>query len=208
MHRLFAFRRSTPTEDAAWRRAMEEGGTGAADLVLALIEDGVWDDVVGAVLRYYTLGLNRRIDIGGLRYWRDELLTGRRTLGQVARAIGTSAEFRTGNGQPTDEWLRLLYRSATNRWPSATDQAYWEGETARGVPRWKVVLLFSQSAEHRPRSRTHTGYDSIHAGFDDAIPDANHSWADLTYLGTGELTLQELIDEQLLGVGRFRPPPI
>lgn len=208
IHRLFAFRRPTTTELAAWRRAMEDGTARAADLVLDLVEDGAWDDVVGAVMRFYGLALHRNVDLGAIHYWRDELRSGRRTLSGVARAIGLSREVAGQDGEPDAEWVRNGYRHVTGRWPTPVDQAFWEGQLARGVPRWKVALLLSETAENVRRTRDQTGYYSLYAGFDDRVPTADESWSDLIFLAEGRLTLETMVDEQLLGAGVARGPAI
>lgn len=192
MHRLFAFRPPTTTELTTWRDAFTAGTTTRTELVLALIDGPAWDDTVGAVLRSYAAVLRRDPDIEGVRYWRDELRSGRRTLSAVARAIGDSVEARERRARTDDAgFVEDLYVTAFGRRPTASESQYWVGRMQTGLPHWKVALLIAEAPE-RGVSVT-TRYYSLFIGMQDLVPDANRSNSDLRGLGDGYITFDDLV---------------
>jgi hypothetical protein len=192
MHRIFADRAPTETELATWRDAFAAGTTTRTELVLALIDAPAWDDTVGALFRYYVATVNRPPDIEGLRYWLDELDSGRRTLSAIARQIGDSREalFLRGLGDDRS-YVENLYTSVLSRRAAPAEVQYWLGRLAAGVPHWKVALLITEAAERGdPLS---TRYYSLFIGFQDRVPDGNQSNSDLLKLIGGEITLADLV---------------
>ncbi len=198
MHRLFAFRGPTPGERATWSEGLA-GGTHRTDLILGLIDGPAWDDSYGAVTRLYSTMLNRTVDLGGLRYWAEAVRTGSLTLAQVAQRIGGTREFRDRSGLLTDaEYVDQVFTGAVGRRPSAADRAYWEGRLTSGLPRWRLSLLLGEAAERGRGSRNHTTVVALNVGLLDHVPDINHMAKDLSDLGEGFVTLNDLIEEALI----------
>ena len=58
--------------------------------------------------------------------------------------------FRDAYGAATTnrQFADALYRNALDRAPEQVGLDYWTGQLDAGVPRLKVVLAFSESAEH------------------------------------------------------------
>jgi hypothetical protein len=100
------------------------------------------------VARLYVAYFLRVPDIGGLDYW-----IGRRKAGlsleQVSQAFAASPEFRTLYGSLSDEgFVDLVYENLFDREPDADGKAYWLAELERGIPRGRMMTLFSESPEY------------------------------------------------------------
>lgn len=198
MHQAFALRQPTPGERASWSDALA-AGTHRTDLILGLVEGPVWDDSYGAVTRLYSTMLNRTVDLGGLRFWAEDVRTGGRTLSQVAQQVARSAEFRDRSGRLTDaEYVDQAFTGAVGRRPSSADRTYWEGRLTAGLPRWKLSLLLGEAAERGRGSRNHTTVVALNVGLLDLVPDINHMAKDLWDLNEGFVTLQDLIEDALI----------
>ncbi len=149
---------------AFWTGALG-GGASRADVLVgfsesaenkagtaALVQGGIWDrsEAAAEVARLYDAVLGRLPDAPGLVFWKDALEGGRATLDQVADDFARSQEFRDTYGAATTNrgFADALYRNALDRAPEQSGLDYWTGQLDAGVPRLKVVLAFSESAEH------------------------------------------------------------
>ena len=108
----------------------------------------------GEVFRLYRSVLGRHPDRPGFHYWAAARIGGL-PLRAVADGFLASREYarRFGSGADGD-FLDRVYRNVLGRPGDPAGVAYWLGELAGGLPRTELVLLFSESAEHRSRSGT------------------------------------------------------
>lgn len=104
------------------------------------------------VARLYVAYFLRTPDVGGLDYWIAKRRAGT-SLEQVSQSFALSPEFRTRYGPLTDEgFVELVYRNLFDRTPDADGRAYWLDQLGKGVPRGRMMTLFSASPEYVNRS--------------------------------------------------------
>ena len=121
------------------------------DLLLGGTVRPVWDAVAAQVYRLYHATLDRDPDMGGMLSWHGRLLSGSRSLTEVAQGFVGSKEFTRVYG-PLDnaDFVTLLYRNVLDRDPDAAGLAYWTGLLdAQTRSRAAVVIGFSDSNEFR-----------------------------------------------------------
>ena len=135
-------------------------GVGDADRLLGMAGDDIllggtvrpaWDAVAAQVYRLYHATLDRDPDIAGLLSWHGRLLSGERTVTEVAEGFVGSREFRNVYGALDNaDFVTLLYRNVLDRAPDAAGLAYWTGLLdTQARSRAAVVTGFSDSNEFR-----------------------------------------------------------
>lgn len=108
----------------------------------------------GEVTRLYRSVLDRTPDRAGFAYWVTLRVEGV-SLRAVADGFLNSPEFATrfGNGSDVD-FLDMTYHNVLGRPGDQAGTLYWLDQLANGLPRTELVLLFSESIEHRLRTGT------------------------------------------------------
>jgi hypothetical protein len=117
----------------------------------ALVRGGIWDrsEAAAEVARLYDTVFGRRPDVEGLTFWKDGLEGGAATRAQMADAFTNSAEFRTQYGTLDNRgFADALYANTLDRPADQAGLDHWTQQLDAGVARSKVVLAFSESAEH------------------------------------------------------------
>lgn len=148
-----AGREPTTSELATWTAALTDGSKEGTDLVLELAQAPYWDGTLAPIVRLYRAIYLRDPDLGGLQYWEGEVRSGRRSINQMANFVARNAEFVRLYGNLDDTaFISKVYELVLDRAPDATGLAYWKAELARGVPRGRMVLLFSGSPEYKATS--------------------------------------------------------
>lgn len=149
-YRDFAGREATAAElDAALGQL--RSGTTLAAWVAEMRNRPEWGGRRAPVTRLYSAAFLRPVDADGLTYWAERRRTGT-SLGQMAQAFVSSAEFRTRYGRLTDaEFVDRIYRNVLGRAPDPGGLAFWTGRLDAGTSRGDVLIGFSESGEHRTR---------------------------------------------------------
>jgi secreted trypsin-like serine protease len=167
------------------------------------IEELVRSDVVfrgaGAIVRfYYGYFAGRDPDTGGFLYWLNQYRGGV-SLGTIASVFSRSSEFQNQYGNLTNsQFVDLVYQNVLHRAPDPGGRAYWLDQLNRGLPRWALMQLFTESAEHRDGTRARVDRTIAHTALLREAP--TKAWLDLT-LG---VPLDGLIRSMLLGTGYAR----
>ncbi|ASP22733.1 bifunctional hemolysin/adenylate cyclase [Antarctobacter heliothermus] len=194
-----------------------EGGGGFDVLIGA--DQGLFHIVASAeIYRLYDTVFGREPGVAGHHGWVQKLASGAKTLQEIAAAFVASPEFQGTYGDATDaDFVTLLYANVLARAPSLADRDYWVGRLETDLSRERVVLLFSETPEHR--SKTAIAQQS----FDDTRDITN--WADDVFrlyravfdrdpeesgfqgwtqtLASGNMTLPEVI-ESFMGAPEFQ----
>ena len=113
--------------------------------------NGIWeeDGATVAISRLYDTVLDRLPDVGGLSHYRAAVDVGY-DLRQFAQAMMESPEFIARYGALDNEGLvRQLYRAVLDREVDATGLAAYTQALNSGLSRVELVLILSESAEHR-----------------------------------------------------------
>ena len=98
------------------------------------------------VNRFYDLCFGRLGDMGGQKYWVENLLSGKITGSDCAAFFVNSKEFK--NLALSDEdYVEALYHLFMNRASEKDGKAYWVGQLANGVSRDKVLEGFASAPE-------------------------------------------------------------
>lgn len=132
-----------------------EGGTDTlTNIEQARFVDGVLsfdaDGVAAQVMRLYDAALDRAPDQSGLESLTQSVLSGSVSIQQLANAFLNSAEFQARYGSLSNQaFVEQLYRFSLNREGDASGIASWTNALNSGTPRDGLLLLFSESAEHR-----------------------------------------------------------
>jgi hypothetical protein len=160
-----------------------DGGTGTrAGLVRSLSRSEQY--VTTLVQRFYADTLGRPGDPAGVAFWADQLISGRRTVAEVAGSFYASDEYHGRAGGTDPAWITALYDVFFERPPSDGDLAYWTNRIAeRG--RTRVAIELFQSLESR-RQRVQRLYQDLLGR--DGEPSGVDFWAD-RIATTGDLAL-------------------
>ena len=153
----------------------------------------------GAIVRfYYGYFAGRDPDTGGMLYWLDQHRNGV-SLSVIASVFSQSAEFQNQYGSITNsQFVDLVYQNVLHRAPDADGRAYWLDVLNQGWPRWAMMQLFTESAEHRDATRARVDRTIAHTALLREAP--TKAWLDLT-LGS---PLDGLIRTLFLGPGYAR----
>lgn len=124
-----------------------------ADGTLALDIDGI----AGQGYRIYQAALNRTPDIGGLKYWIDQMdwIKERNKgmdLQEVSARFIDSKEFKDlyGTNPTNEEFITLLYKNVLHRGPDQGGYLWWVNELNFGKrTKIKVLADFSESEENK-----------------------------------------------------------
>lgn len=120
----------------------------------AILRDRAVEDREAAIVRLYRSVLARPADKWGFDYWRQRVGFGGASLTRVAEIMARSREFQATYGALDDTaFVAQLYQNVLGRPGDVAGAAYWADTLARGASRGTVVARFSQSAEHRSRTR-------------------------------------------------------
>jgi hypothetical protein len=136
----------------------------------------------GSVVRLYYGYFDRDPETEGLQYWIDQR---RRGIGldAIGAVFSTSPEFQATYGRLSDGgFVDLVYRNVLHRAPDAAGRRYWVDQLGRGVPRWAVMMLFTDSSEHKAATEARVLRTTAHAALMRTAPTT--AWLDLT-LGLG-----------------------
>lgn len=160
---------------------------------------GVDDDPVlrpeeGEVRRLYQSILGRRPDRDGLHYWVKARVEGL-SLRAVADGFLNSDEYRLRFGAGPDvAFVERVYGNVLGRDGDRAGVDYWLSELGEGLPRTELVILFSESPEHRRRTGTGLaplpGYDPVVSAVSE--PALGASWRPGCPVGPGDLRAVEI----------------
>lgn len=100
------------------------------------------------ITRLYLGFLRRSPDAGGLAYWIDRGEQGD-SLEQIALYFASATEFDQGVDVSDDEFVTAVYSRVLGRNPDRDGLAYWVDQLELGLRRGDLLVLFSESAEHR-----------------------------------------------------------
>ena len=152
-----AHRPPTEAERAAGVWALVAGTTTPAAYAQKLVYSQVWQGRAGAVARLYLAALRRDVDQGGMVTWINRLEAGG-SLDGVAGALVASREFLALHGPLTNrQYVELLYRQVLKRAGSTSEVNWWTSRLdARTSTRGQVLVAFSETSEHRARTRPRT----------------------------------------------------
>ena len=113
---------------------------------LSFDENDVWAQVV----RIYDTALQRLPDAGGLDFHTNRITSGQALLLNVATDFLNSPEFQAATGGLNNEqFVRYIYQTALDREPDASGLSYWTNQLNTGTSRASMLVLFSETAEHR-----------------------------------------------------------
>jgi len=129
------------------------GGWPRNALAAAIVLTTATDARIAAPDRLYRAAFARGAESAGLRYW-----VGRRdagmTLASMARQFSTTPEFRAAyDGLADAAFVTAIYRNVLGRAPDPSGRDYWVGRLAGGMARHELLAAFSESPEHRARTR-------------------------------------------------------
>lgn len=109
---------------------------------------------VGGPARLYRAAFGREAETAGLRYWVDRRDKGL-SLSSMAREFTVTPEFRNAYDALDDTaFVTAIYRNVLGRAPDAAGRDYWVGRLADGMRRHQLLASFSESPEHKARTRT------------------------------------------------------
>ncbi len=120
----------------------------------AILRERSVEDREAAIVRLYRSVLDRPADKWGFDYWRQRVGFGGASLTRVADLMTRSVEFRATYGALDDAaFVARIYQNVLGRPGDGAGTAHWLDALSRGMSRGGVVARFSQSAEHRTRTR-------------------------------------------------------
>ncbi|MCO8171019.1 DUF4214 domain-containing protein [Pseudomonas sp. 21LCFQ02] len=117
------------------------------DGAVMALDVGQWQNT-GAAYRLYKAAFDRQPDMGGLKYWINDLDKGI-TLQQVAKGFIDSAEFKALTPATDNKSIiNSFYQHVLHRDADEGGFKYWEDAMAGGMTASEVLVSFSESAEN------------------------------------------------------------
>jgi hypothetical protein len=171
-HLVFLGRSPTNAELSSLAASLDAGTRTRRQVISGLANSPEW---IGAVVqRLYQDTLGRAGDPGGVRYWTNQLRSGRRTVAQVAAEFYASSEYyRTLGGNTDPSWVSDLYVKLLGRSPDPGGLSYWVGQT-RSRGRVSVAFRMFQSSESARTRVTRLYQELLERGTD---PSGRDFWA-------------------------------
>jgi 2',3'-cyclic-nucleotide 2'-phosphodiesterase (5'-nucleotidase family) len=204
-----AGRAPTAEEQEAWEVGIYTGTRTIEQMILEL-QVVELRDPAAQVTRIYLGLFGRGPSAADLDYWVAQMAAGR-SINSVASFFARSSEFVELYGDTTDEeFVELVYENVLGRAASADDLEYWLGELDRGVPRYRMFLLFSEAPEYRNATAPHLKVIDLYLSMLDRTPTGAELTEIADGLATGELTITDLITDLLHSeeyATRVNPPP-
>lgn len=204
-----AGRAPSPEEQQAWEVGIYTGTRTVEQLVLELQVVDLRDQAA-QITRIYLGLFGRGPSAADLDYWLGEMEDGR-SINSIASYFARSAEFVELYGNTTDEqFVELVYENVLGRAASADDLEYWTGELDRGVPRYRMFLLFSEAPEYRNATAATLKVIDLSLSMLGTAPTGSQLTEITEALATGELTLTDLITQILHSeayAARVNPTP-
>jgi len=109
------------------------------------------------IIRLYQAFFSRQPDQGGFNFWRSKLLNKEANLTKIAGFFAGSKEFIDTYGSlNNDEFIGLVYQNVLGREPDAGGFSFWQNAMSDGLTRGKLMVSFSESAEHTQNTRLST----------------------------------------------------
>jgi 5'-nucleotidase len=197
MFAVFGGRAPTVTERQGWVNGIFDGTRTLEQLVLELQQVELRSPAA-QVTRIYLGLFNRGPSADDLDYWVAEMADGR-SINSVAAFFGRSAEFVElyGDDVTDAEFVELVYQNVLARPATEDDLEYWLGELDRGVPRHRMFLLFSESAEYRNGTAATLKAIDLHLVLLGRTPTEAELDDIIEGLASGELTITDLITQIL-----------
>ncbi len=106
----------------------------AADLREAFVE------------RFYNLVLGRDADLGGVKYWTNELKSKRKSAEDIANGFFFSEEFKN-RAVSNEKFVEIAYRTLLNREADLEGKNFWVGKLNNGYSRSAMILDFVYTPE-------------------------------------------------------------
>lgn len=167
------------------------GGWPRDPLATNIVLDAATDARIGGLDRLYRAAFGREAESDGLRYW-----VGRRddgtTLSSMARQFSTTPEFRTAYDALDDPaFVTAIYRNVLGRDPDADGRQYWVDRLAGGLARHQLLASFSESPEHKARTRVAGTITRAYLVLLDraATPGERATWTDVLTGGAADADL-------------------
>ncbi len=108
----------------------------------------VYTNTEAYVARIYTKALGRTAEPAGLKYWTNEIQTGKRTPVQVAEEFFFAPEF-TNKKLNNTEYVKVLYRTFMGREYDKGGLSYWVARLNKGESRKSVLEAFAGCPEFK-----------------------------------------------------------
>jgi hypothetical protein len=100
------------------------------------------------ITRLYLGFFGRHPDDEGLAFWIERGRAGE-SLERIALQFARATEFEQGSTVSDEKFVTATYQRVLNRSPDEAGLAYWVGRLQRDLDRGRLLLLFSESLEHR-----------------------------------------------------------
>ena len=111
-----------------------------------------------SVRRSYHIALQRDADDDGLKYWVDQIDSGKQTRMEVLRNIIRSSEFATVWGKYDDlNFVDIFYIYSLNREADKGGEGYCLGRLESGISRVDIALMLVNSEEFRDPANANHG---------------------------------------------------
>ncbi len=139
------------------------------------------------VERFYVSILDRQGDEAGIKYWVDELSSGKKSGADIAKGFIHSAEF-TNRNTTDEEYVNILYKAFFNREADKSGFQNWVDRLSSGASRDEVLEGFLYSSEFNNLSKEYC----INAVTPGNIENCNST----NNINDVNITISELTNEQ------------
>ncbi len=138
---------------AYWTARVADDGSNLQDIVESFMRSPEFSPRRG-VARLYFAYFNRQPDKGGFDFWTRQISSRAGSLESASQSFALSAEFqRTYGSLSNAEFVVLVYNNVLARRPDDGGFRFWLAELNGGMPRGRLMTLFSESPENIVLSR-------------------------------------------------------
>ncbi len=154
---------------------LKNGTIDVTDVIGDLAADPARVDLRHPVIRLYLAYFDRAPDHGGLEYWLKKRAAGTK-LEVASQSFANSSEFTNTYGKLDDTaFVTLVYQNVLDRTPEPGGLQYWVSRLeAKTITRGKLMTSFSESNEHKAKSRGRVQVADLH---DDMLDKAMHPYS-------------------------------
>lgn len=174
---------------------MTRAGSSRNALATALVLSSTTEVRVGGPDRLYRAAFGREAETDGLRYWVNQH-DGGLSLTSMARLFSGTPEFRAAYDHLGDTaFVTAIYRNILGRDPEAAGRDYWVGRLADGLARHQLLAQFSESSEHKARTRVAGTISRVYFVLLDraATPSERAAWTDVLSDGGSDVRIVALL---------------
>ncbi len=154
------------------------------------------DGIKAFTVRFYNIILNRESDPGGLKFWVDQIKSGKAKGVDIVKFFFNSQEYLSQN-HSNEEFIIAVYKTMFDREPDQGGLAYWKGLLDKGVSRNEIIEKMAAMPEFKEMEKKYLEIGEGNDGGDDGDSSKSGNRKDECFV--------QVVGETPNNFGRSRP---